>query len=108
MTRRREFSNRTRLQAWERSGGKCEECGIKLQVGDRREYDHQIPCGLGGDNSLDNCVVLCGPCHSSKTTREDVPRIAKAKRVAAKHSGAWRPKRKIPYRRFNGEKVWPD
>lgn len=93
---RREFSNRTRLQAWERSGGKCEECGIKLHVGDRREYDHRIPCALGGDNTLDNCVVLCGPCHKRKTASDDAPTIAKAKRVSAKHSGAHKPKSRLP------------
>lgn len=95
MTRRQEFSNRTRLQAWERAGGRCEECGVKLHVGDRREYDHRIPCALGGDNGLGNCVVLCGPCHGSKTAQQDAPQIAKAKRVAAKHSGAHRPKSRI-------------
>ncbi|EDM70802.1 HNH nuclease [Roseobacter sp. AzwK-3b] len=93
---RREFSNRTRFQAWERARGKCEECGVKLNVGDRREFDHRIPCGLGGDNSLENCVVLCAACHRDKTDTEDIPRIAKAKRVAAKHTGAFRPKSTIP------------
>jgi len=96
MTRRREFSNRTRLQAWERAGGRCEECGVKLHVGDRREYDHRIPCELGGDNSLGNCVLLCGPCHRAKTSTQDAPTIAKAKRVAGKHSGAHRPRSRLP------------
>lgn len=88
MTRRREeFSNKTRVQAWERSGGHCEQCTRKLFPGDI-EYDHRIPDGLGGSNDLENCVVLCRSCHGVKTAKADVPQIAKAKRVSAKHFGA--------------------
>lgn len=85
---RSEFNTRTKLKAWEKSEGKCEKCGVKLEVGDAREFDHRIPCALGGDNSLENCVVLCKLCHKEKTSTEDIPRIAKANRVRAKHNGA--------------------
>ena len=86
--KRNEFSNKTKLDAWTRAKGRCEECGVKIVSG--AEYDHRIACGLdcdGGDNSLDNCVVLCGPCHSVKTAKTDIPRIAKTKRLMKRAAG---------------------
>ena len=45
-------------------------------------------------------------CHRTKTNT-DLGVIAKAKRCQAKHMGVSRRKNKIPYRKFNGEIVWP-
>ena len=39
--------------------------------------------------------MLCEPCHSVKTAKQDVPAIAKAKRREAKHIGATMPKGQI-------------
>lgn len=83
---RLEFSRRTKLDAWTRAKGHCEQCGCKMLAG--AEYDHDTPCELGGDNSLDNCVCLCPKCHRLKTSGHDIPRIAKAKRQEAKHKNA--------------------
>lgn len=94
---RQEFSRRTKLQAWDRCGGQCEECGRALRPGDRIEYDHRIPCEFGGGNTLDNCQVLCGWCHGAKTSTADAPAIAKARSVRARHVNADDPhKQKIP------------
>ena len=43
---------------------------------------------MGGEPTLKNCEVLCLNCHGAKTTKQDVPRIAKAKRVERNHVGA--------------------
>ena len=86
MTARAEFSKKTKLQAYERSGGRCEECTAKLFAG-KIEYDHRIPCALGGSNGLDNIVCVCSGCHSLKTRKQDIPRIAKSNRQRAKHIG---------------------
>jgi 5-methylcytosine-specific restriction endonuclease McrA len=102
---RREFSTKVKVAAFDRAADHCECCGARLQVG-RIHYDHIIPDALGGDPTLENCAVLCRGCHGVKTAREDVPRIAKAKRVRAKHIGADKPKRRMSYRKFNGEIVW--
>lgn len=88
--KRREFSTKIKLAAWQRSGGKCETCTRKLAPGDIH-YDHVIPDGLGGEPTLDNCAVLCRSCHAVKTTTQDVPAIAKSKRVQARHAGAKAP-----------------
>jgi hypothetical protein len=58
-------------------------------------FDHVIPDGIGGKNDLQNCAVLCVPCHGDKTARLDIPIIAKAKRVSDKHEGHRRPKGRI-------------
>ena len=89
---RREFSKSVKLSAWERCGGFCERCTAKLYPG-KFDYDHRIPDALGGEPSLDNCVVLCRACHSAKTTKADIPAIARAKRIYAKHIGAKAPSR---------------
>lgn len=85
---RREFTQKVKVQAFELAGGKCQTCGLKIRGG--AEYDHIIPCALGGEASLENCAVLCSACHRRKTSGEDVPRISKAKRIHAKRIGAWK------------------
>jgi 5-methylcytosine-specific restriction endonuclease McrA len=95
MSRRREFSAKVKVAAFERAANHCEECTAVLSVG-RFHYDHIIPDALGGEPTLENCAVLCHACHGAKTAKKDVPQIAKAKRVARKHTGAHRPKSTIP------------
>src|SRR3954469_15610377 len=82
---RKEFSARTKALAFQRANGKCDECGTRLQPG-RIAFDHVIPDGLTGVNDLNNCNVLCTACHKQKT-RDDVGRIAKAKRRYARDIG---------------------
>lgn len=45
------------------------------------QIDHVLPLELGGADAEANYEALCYPCHKAKT-REDVKRIAKAKRQA--------------------------
>jgi hypothetical protein len=104
MSRASEFSNKIRIAAFKRCGGKCENasCGAKLKVGEG-EYDHIIALALGGESSLENCQILCVPCHRGKgaKTAKDVADIARAKRRELKHSGAAAPKQPIPSRGFS-------
>jgi len=85
---RREFSKAVMRDAALRAGGFCENrtCGAKLSHGDFH-YDHIIPDALGGEPTLDNCQVLCRACHKEKTGNEDMPRIAKAKRISDREKG---------------------
>ena len=46
--------------------------------GKRKEFDHVTPDGLGGKPTLENCSVLCLPCHKAKTHEKDRPRMQKA------------------------------
>jgi 5-methylcytosine-specific restriction enzyme A len=93
---RQEFSKQVRRDAFVRAGGQCEgrpygeRCPVKLTIG-KYHYDHDIPDGLGGEPTLENCVVLCIACHKDKTTKHDIPTIAKAKRVSDRHLGIRKP-----------------
>jgi 5-methylcytosine-specific restriction enzyme A len=96
MARASEFSKKVRGLAFARCKGKCEKCGAVLKVSEG-EYDHVIPLALTGESTLDNCQVLCRPCHRDPgaKTADDVKRIAKAKRTEAAHRGITAPKQPI-------------
>jgi len=91
---RREFPKSVQRAAFIRCNGKCEgdDCGAHLYVGSYH-YDHIIPDGNGGEPTLDNCQVLCKPCHSVKTRKLDVPAIAKTKRIIDRERGIKKPSR---------------
>lgn len=76
---RREFGDKVRKAAAARSKGLCEGCGVSLPVGGYH-FDHDIADGLGGEPTLENCKVLCLPCHKAKTLEHDNPRMQKADR----------------------------
>lgn len=104
---RKEFQKSVRLQAWERSGGHCESCGVKIRPGNGPHYDHRIPDIVGGEPTIENCQVLCRSCHGVKTATKDVPAIAKTKRIRNRHVNAddRRPGFK-GWRKFSGEVVY--
>lgn len=99
---RREFTAKVKVAAYERAGGQCEACGAPLRPG-HVHYDHVVPDALGGSPTIENCAVLCTACHGVKTTRQDVPQIAKMKRQRARHIGAKPPSkwRKPPGTKFD-------
>jgi 5-methylcytosine-specific restriction protein A len=107
---RLEFSQATRKAAWKRAGGYC-ECGCQRPFDLSHpkgcpDYHHRIEAFLGGDNSLDNCMCIRRDCHAAITATESAPKAAKVRREDKRRTGTERPKKTIPYRRFNGEAVW--
>ncbi len=100
---RREFPAKVRVAAFERAAGRCEreDCRKQLFPGDIF-YDHVIPDALGGEPTLENCQVLCKSHHDPKTRAEDIPRIAKTKRIHQKHVARAR-KYRWPKRPFSRE-----
>lgn len=102
---RSEFSAKVRRQAWNRCGGRCEDCTTKLYPG-KFHFDHTKPDGLGGEPTLENCQVLCTNCHHVKTVEIDRPLMQKADNIRAKHLGL-KPKRPWSQSRkkMNGEVV---
>lgn len=60
------FTPKTRRLALERAGNVCEICGLSFTDKSRPEYHHIKPKRNGGDDTLDNCLVLCEYCHSSE------------------------------------------
>lgn len=95
---RREFSKAVLRAALARPDGRCEgvltdgsRCPCALQVG-RFHYDHIVPAALTEDASLENCQVLCRPCHAVKTV-VDVGVIARVRRMRDRHMGIIDPRR---------------
>ncbi len=103
---RREFTKSIMRDAFLRCGGHCEgeNCGARLLAGDFH-YDHIIPDALGGEPTLDNCQVLCRACHKVKTGKQDIPRIAKTKRISDREKGIRKPRTITRWRRFDGSVV---
>lgn len=99
---RRNFTRQVKLAAWERCGGICEGCRQKIL--DVAQYDHLIADALDGEPTLANCQVLCAGCHRRKTSKIDVPAIAKGKRLEAKRSGLKRKGRPLPGTKASGWK----
>jgi len=94
MTRRRMTSLR-RARIFDSHGGTCHLCGVKIGVGEAWEAEHIIALEISGDDSDDNLAPAHVACHRAKTA-EDAGRIAKARRVYAKHIGAHRAKQTLP------------
>jgi len=96
-TRRQFFSTSLRLNLFMKRKGTCTICYQKIDAGKAWDIDHIIPLALGGTNEPENLQILCKPCHQSKTSQADIPRIAKTKRLKARHLGARSPSaRPIP------------
>lgn len=106
---RTEFSRKTRQEALQRSGLKCEASGTRygMEEGQRCncdlslgvQFDHDVPDQLGGDNSLENCRAVCVQCHRIKT-RGDIRQIRKSDRQRDKHLGVIKPKSALSKQRF--------
>ncbi|MDG4650092.1 HNH endonuclease signature motif containing protein [Roseibacterium sp. SDUM158017] len=116
MTRRMSMTRRVRI--FEAAEGVCHICGHVID-GTREAWDvdHVVPYALTRDDSDDNLRPAHELCHrgTGSKTSDDVARIAKAKRVRAKHIGAARPKSTIPgskgskwKRRLDGKTVRRD
>ena len=58
----RAFSAKTQAEACIRADGRCESCGGQLKPG-QIHFHHRKPVWKGGDNSLENCKVLCTADH---------------------------------------------
>ena len=96
-TRRHVFSTSFRLNLFLKRKGTCASCYQKIDAGKAWDIDHILPLALGGTNDSENLQVLCRPCHRIKTSKADIPRIAKTKRLKARHLGARSPStRPIP------------
>lgn len=115
---RKEFSARVKHAAWERANGYCEgqvlqwidgelttkRCNAPIDIGNFH-YDHIDPDWFGADerDQLSNCQVLCRACHVGKT-KNDIARIAKAKRIIRKRIKAKRTGRPMLGSRQSGWK----
>jgi hypothetical protein len=110
MTRRREFTPKTKAAVRKRSGGICEADGCDRPAA---EIDHKVECWEGGDNSLENAKDLCVECHLEKTNHSKSLKAwgnhfkvvkGRPKSGKIKSRGFQRGKSKIPSRPFEQKK----
>lgn len=92
------------LRVWSRSNGRCAICGRRIQVGEKKDTDHIKSLGLGGQHRESNLQVVHRACHRGKSA-DEVRRMRKADRVAAKHLGLRKPRTITRWRKFSGEIV---
>jgi 5-methylcytosine-specific restriction protein A len=96
---------RVRLRVFEAHNGMCYLTGRKITAADKWDVDHVVALCNGGDNRESNLAPALREEHKKKTA-QDVATKAKDRRVRSKHLGIAPKKRKMPYRRFNGDPVW--
>jgi 5-methylcytosine-specific restriction endonuclease McrA len=87
MLARKSLSTMARLKIFEANAGRCHICERLIRAGELWDVSHDRPLALGGADHGENLKVAHRTCHRTLTATEDVPRIAKARRQAAKHIG---------------------
>ena len=91
MTDRKRFTAKFRREFFAKHNGVCSICNGRVDPRTEAfEIEHTNPLALTGTNDDDNLTLVHSKCHKSKT-RDDVARIAKAKRQERKDTGAGRP-----------------
>jgi hypothetical protein len=58
-----EFLSTVKKMVIERSGNRCERCGIDFDEDFPGEFHHIIPTIHDGENIIENCSLLCHDCH---------------------------------------------
>jgi 5-methylcytosine-specific restriction endonuclease McrA len=92
MADRKRRNAKTRLRIFLAHNGTCHVCGGKISVGEAWDLDHVIPLALYGEDEEHNLAPAHRKgCHGGKTAEQDVPAIARAKRLEAAHLGIKRP-----------------
>lgn len=61
----RAVSAAVKSAVWRRDGGRCTQCGSRVQL----EFDHDIPFSKGGSGSANNIRLLCRSCNRRKSDR---------------------------------------
>jgi 5-methylcytosine-specific restriction endonuclease McrA len=96
---------RVRVRIFERFGGRCNQCGIRIVGKVRPAFDHIIAIINGGSNRESNIQLLCAePCHGQKT-KSDVAAKSISYRKKLKAIGIKKPRKITRWRRFSGEIV---
>jgi len=83
---RKSFSAKDRARIFAAHGGVCGLSGVKIGAGDAWHIEHRVPVALGGSNDDENLYPALVEPHALKT-KDDVKRIAKAKRQSGIEGG---------------------
>lgn len=93
---RQEFSVAVQKAASRRANGYCEHppCGQPF-AGRRPEFHHVKEDFYEGEPTIENCWVVCPPCHKWLTAQA-APIMAKVRRIEKKAAGIKRKGRPMP------------
>lgn len=95
MTTRRPLTRAQRVRIFDRHGGICHLCGLKIQVGQLWEAEHIVPLWADGEDTPENMAPAhVDPCHLEKTGEEAGER-AKGFAIRANHLGIPKPGKKM-------------
>lgn len=72
MSSPRQFGPSQRMAMFLRSGGKCQKCGIAIELS-TFHADHIVPWSKGGQTTLSNAQALCRSCNLAKSAAMTVP-----------------------------------
>lgn len=64
--KRKNYSDEERKIIYNKSGGRCELCGMRLSFMDMT-LDHIIPLSMGGEDSMENLQTACYACNQFKS-----------------------------------------
>lgn len=100
--RRKTWTQKDRARIFLKHDGICGLSGVKIGPDDAWEIEHRIPWALTHDDSDENVYPALTAPHAIKT-KDDVRRIAKAKRQAREtgRQKIGKQKKKIPNRGFD-------
>jgi 5-methylcytosine-specific restriction endonuclease McrA len=97
-TKRKHISTKARTAFFLQRKGICYLCGGAVRPGELWDIEHVIALELGGADDETNWEVAHKKCHAPKT-KDDVGKIAKAKRREARHLGAKVSRTPMPFGR---------
>jgi hypothetical protein len=86
--KRKRFTTSQRFELLKRMNYRCHLCSGLIFPGQAWDISHEIPIELGGADDEANRKAAHRKCHVKQTAEIDIPAIAKARRVSAKHHGA--------------------
>lgn len=97
---------RVRLRVFERCGGICHLSNRFIRAGEAWQLDHIVSLVNGGEHRECNLAPVLTEPHRAKTA-EDVREKSIVRRKRMKHLGISAKKKKMGYRKFNGQVVKP-
>lgn len=103
---RKSFSAKDRLRIFTAHNGVCGLSGVKIKPGDAWHIEHRVPVALGGSNDDENLYPALVEPHALKT-KDDVKRIAKAKRQSGIESGQAARRAKRGFGLIQSRNEWP-
>ena len=103
---RKSFSAKDRLRIFAAHNGVCGLSGVKIGAGDAWHIEHRVPVALGGSNDDENLYPALVEPHKAKT-KDDVKRIAKAKRQSGIEGGQAARRAKRGFGLIQSRNEWP-